>query len=652
MKVKLVFPPAWQATKQYASLPCLAAYMRANGIDVEQYDVNLELFDTIISEEYLTQCLKELKAMEEKPEQIELMEYLCRNVEACKATIRSEAAMDMEVYRSCAAFLKVTMHMINLVWGKEENIGFGNYSFRGYYNADGNSICNCVRDIRSGKISSRLEKLLRLQIPALAEGTGLLGLSVTTSCQLIPSVLIAAMCKQYNPQIKIVMGGALATRWALKTEVLRPLFEFIDYFSFYEGEYPLTVLTRYLEGNARLEDAPAVAYLKDGEIVLNPPMEKQLSMDELPTPEYSKKYLGRYFSPTPIVTLFTSRGCYWNRCAFCDHAAVYQDCYRVRKTEKILDDIETCVREYGARFIDINDEAISAPIMRSLSQGILDRGLNVIWRNDARLDGVLDAQTLQLAHKAGLRMLYFGLESYNDRVLKLMNKGIHKENVLPIIKAASEAGIWTLVYIIRGFPTETAEEFGDTARFIYENRQYINIAETTRFSVSTYSDVSLHPEKYGIAPTDIEHMDLAAQKIYVPDETSSLTDPATEKYLELIRQCREKYATHLIRILFMDGLLSLRKREQAGERFVVSMFTPLFSKNGDTSYLLGNHSQKSLTRKMQTDLVKLLTVINREKALTSIYDAFSSEFGIDRGEAEATLLALTNAKLISDSWLM
>ena len=48
----------------------------------------------------------------------------------------------------------------------------------------------------------------------------------------------------------------------------------------------------------------------------------------------------------------------------------------------------------------------------------------------------------------------------------------------------------------------------------------------------------------------------------------------------------------------------------------------------------------------------MLTVINREKALPSIYEAFSSEFGIGQAEAEATLLALTNAKLISDSWLM
>ena len=54
MKIVLVFPPQWSPNLPPLSLPSLSAYLNANGYKVQQHDLNIEAYDTILSPEYLT----------------------------------------------------------------------------------------------------------------------------------------------------------------------------------------------------------------------------------------------------------------------------------------------------------------------------------------------------------------------------------------------------------------------------------------------------------------------------------------------------------------------------------------------------------------------------------------------------------------------
>ena len=62
MKTLLIFPPQWIPYRPYLSLPSLAAYLRQNGIDVEQRDFNIEAFDLMLSKDYLLGLESRLKA--------------------------------------------------------------------------------------------------------------------------------------------------------------------------------------------------------------------------------------------------------------------------------------------------------------------------------------------------------------------------------------------------------------------------------------------------------------------------------------------------------------------------------------------------------------------------------------------------------------
>jgi len=47
-----------------------------------------------------------------------------------------------------------------------------------------------------------------------------------------------------------------------------------------------------------------------------------------------------YLLPNPVLPILSSRGCYWKKCAFCDHFQNYSETYRARSAENIAAEIE------------------------------------------------------------------------------------------------------------------------------------------------------------------------------------------------------------------------------------------------------------------------------------------------------------------------
>ncbi len=579
MKIKLIFPPAWEIKSPYPSLPCLAGYLRAQGEDVEQVDLNLEVFDKIFSKEYFSDFVQEAKEREFSDSWINICEYLRDNIDQCKATLRSEKALEPSVYRSCMEFVRNCIFVLRQLWDNER-LSFSSYSFRGYARSNSKEVLRFTEDVMQGRLQSRLKEILEPFVQELVRDANVVGLSVSSDCQILPAFLIAAMCKDAKPSLKIVMGGSLVTRWYKTPEVLVKMFRYVDFFSFHEGEKSLAQLMRCLRGEAEITDVPSLGYLADDKVIVNPSGES-IAMDELPTPLYDEKNLHRYFSPAPVLTLYTCRGCYWNKCAFCDHAAIYQDCFRKRSLELIINDIETCVNKYGTKYIAFNDEAITAPMLRKLSNEIISRGIDIRWRNDARFDKALDEATLSLAYKAGLRVLFFGLESYNERVLNLINKGIKLEWVEPVLRASKAAGIFNHVYLIEGFPTETQAEFEDTLNFAHRNLKFIDNICITPFLCSRFSRVAQHPKDYNVNVWDEKDSDLSPNcGVSMEDNGEGYTfhqrldsghnvNASGAEFLDVY--------SNTAAVVFSDHLIHCSNRRKQGEETLFEFGTALYS---------------------------------------------------------------------------
>ena len=148
-------------------------------------------------------------------------------------------------------------------------------------------------------------------------------------------------------------------------------------------------------------------------------------------------------------------GCSWNKCAFCEMYAQKQ--FRVKSFDTVKEEIEA-VANQGIRikkvFLADGDAMV-------LSANKLIRILNEINSN---LDGIRRvsayARPKDIASKtveeliglkeAGLDLLYVGIESGDDEVLKRVNKGETYESTVAGLKKAKEAGIKLSVMILNG----------------------------------------------------------------------------------------------------------------------------------------------------------------------------------------------------------
>ena len=178
--------------------------------------------------------------------------------------------------------------------------------------------------------------------------------------------------------------------------------------------------------------------------------------------------------------------------------------------DKVLFDINNYIDEYNVRYINFRDEAMSPSGLLGLSNRLIEDGADIKWSTDARLDRGLTYDILKTAHKAGLSILFFGLESINNRVIKLMNKGTHVDVSKRILTDAKMVGIGAHCFFICGFPTETIEEYQETVDFVIRNKDIIACQGCSEFSLGKHSPIAKEPEKYKIRILDKDYPDSAS----------------------------------------------------------------------------------------------------------------------------------------------
>ena len=515
MKTKLVFPGFWTCSAPYLSLPSLTAFLRMHGKDVEQIDLNLEFTDRILSKDFLDYCLHKYEDIVEIDDQQvvpyldAIGKYVCENIEEQKNIMRSNEALDILVYEKCCYFIAMAFSIINAAFPGE---AVDHYTYDSTYDRDSfSSILKCAQDAYSESTGSLVQLLTSYYIDDLIDGADLIGISLTGINQIIPSFVLAGMIKKKNPAIKIVLGGSIPTRWFADRNNLPNIFEFVDYVIVNEGEVPIVALVDYLEGRSSIQDVPQLFYLNDNkEITYNNLPISNPEICALPTPVFNKADIGRYLSPVPSLPLLGCRGCYWCKCTFCDHSFVYNNDYRPANVDKVLFDINNYIDEYNVRYINFHDEAMTPSGLLGLSNRLIEDGADIKWSTDARLDRGLTYDILKTAHKAGLSILFFGLESINNRVIKLMNKGTHVDVSKRILTDAKMVGIGAHCFFICGFPTETIEEYQETVDFVIRNKDIIACQGCSEFSLGKHSPIAKEPEKYKIRILDKDYPDSAS----------------------------------------------------------------------------------------------------------------------------------------------
>ncbi len=291
----------------------------------------------------------------------------------------------------------------------------------------------------------------------------------------ITTTLYSAMsflkfAKQVRPEAVTIIGGVHPTLSPLETLASCPE---IDYAVLGEGEETVVDLLSHLEASAdRSGDnrIQGIGYLRNGEFVKTENRPLIQNLDDLPMPEHSlfsvgsRRYrfpaIGPLFLRSPAWGVEYTRGCEFD-CKFCVKPKLWRLTLRYRSEQNVVDELEVLTKKYGiiSGQLFANDIFARRERLEELIVEMEKRRLDYNFVTFGRADTVAkNKDLLPRLVKAGLVMLWVGVESLEQKILDHVAKGTTADANKEALVACEEAGIPVLgPNYMFGFPQHTVD---------------------------------------------------------------------------------------------------------------------------------------------------------------------------------------------------
>jgi anaerobic magnesium-protoporphyrin IX monomethyl ester cyclase len=579
MKVSLLFPPTWHPSQPYLSLPSLTGFLAQGGVpDVSQRDLGIELLDRVVTQSYGAELYQELVDKQHTLEQgrtgetgpgsaehlarvvesLDRFPYLIDRIEPAKETLRGEGFYDLESYKESLFLIDKWLEVLSTLYFPTRltvvDNQFGNYSI--YSSKD---LMKIIRD-ESQNPYIRLFREHFVQ-SIVGDQPDLIGVSITATSQIIPGLTLCRLIKEAAPNIHLTIGGSIFTRLVDNVRRCPSLFDLTDDIIVFEGETALLELVNQLAGKKDFSKVPNLIYRQNGKITVNQPFYSE-NINQLPAPNYDGFPLGLYLSPEPVLPVQFSRGCYYKDCAFCALTLDHQN-FRQKEPGRTVEELKWLKQRYGAQHFFFTDECFALSPTKRLCQQIIDKKLDIKWTCEMRFEKHLTRELLASMRDAGCLKIVFGLESFNQRVMDFMKKGIKQEWVRRIADDCVDLEIAVHCYIIVGFPTEKEEEARETMNFIVGNERlhgsYGFSCQPCLFDLEKEAPIMSDPGSYGIRRImrpSAEDLSLGffyeVSEGMTPDEAERLYQHVYEKVSEVVCELPFNYS-------MADGLLYIAR---------------------------------------------------------------------------------------------
>jgi len=525
MKVELVFPPFWgDPGVPHVAVPALVSYLNLNGHNARQWDLNLDALYYFFDDRTLAWAADTVRARLRDRADSAFDADCARLIAASMRAnhVRAQIPGALSVFDDVDAF----SDMEALAWAKDilnmalDLVGaahhparlelFRYFGFEGRFSYESSAHLLAALDHPDENPFVRFYEKERVVERITDRGAKLYGFSISNQVQLLPTLALARMIRQADPEARIVLGGNIITRIREFIVDAPALFDLVDYWVVYEGEDPLLHLVNALETGGDLAKVPNLVFrAEDGRIVSTNHRTGKM-VNKVGPPDFDGLKLDQYFMPGVILP-YTSAvgGCYWRRCTFCEITGGYSDVFQSRQFDKIVADLDHLCKRYGTNYIYLTDEAQSPERLVRMSDGILKAGLDIRWMAMAKVDSKFKPASFTRIFEAGCRVLMFGVESTSQKVLKQMLKGTSPKAYRMVLGDSHDAGIWTHGFFMFDFPTESKEQGLETVQFIDKERTSLDSIGSSRFELGLLTPVFMEPGKYGVeVHPNPEHEDL------------------------------------------------------------------------------------------------------------------------------------------------
>jgi anaerobic magnesium-protoporphyrin IX monomethyl ester cyclase len=272
-----------------------------------------------------------------------------------------------------------------------------------------------------------------------------------------PALKCLKLIKQVSPRTVTVVGGPHPS---IETAELESEKE-IDHIITGEGEISFTELLQNVE---KATVSPRV-------IKGVPPQE----LDELP---FADRELFRdHEFPLPVegfeapfVTVIAGRGCKYN-CNFCQPAErlIFGAKVRRRSPANIIRELEFLRDKFAFKSVMFHDDCITEDRgwVMEFCRLYTAKGFMQPFACQSRADIICaNEDMVALMAQSGLKLMFIGFESGNQRVLNFLRKGVKVEQNYKAAEICRKYGVHIWANYMLGIPTETREEAMDTVRMM------------------------------------------------------------------------------------------------------------------------------------------------------------------------------------------
>lgn len=484
MRIALIFPTGTDPRSPHLALPCLAAVLRKAGIDTELIDLDIDGLLSVLKPNFITEAgarlrksskasgkedagLRRLLGLSEVlPDRVTDALAILHDRESFYDPIKFQTARDtifdcLDLI-SAASTAQVRYNIFPIGYEVE---GIDIHSLKDLIKVTADPTANLFADYWEASVFPNLQ----------TRTPDLIGITITNRQQIIPGLMLARQLRQRGHFV--VIGGTVYTKFATQLAKLPAFFEyFADGVVVYEGETALLELVTQLQAERDFSKVPNYLYLENGSVRFTQNYVEDLSL--LPTPDFTGLPLHGYLTPEPVLPLIFGKGCYFNRCKFCDIPYINhisKKSYRIRPLELIAADILDLHRLFNCRHFEFTDEALSAKLLEGLADALPPyQDHRFCFVGYARLEPSFTLRCCQKLAQMGMKKLFFGLESGAQETLDHMDKGIRVTDVPTVLKNCSDAGIYFHIFSIVGFPEESENSARKTCRFFQENNSIID----------------------------------------------------------------------------------------------------------------------------------------------------------------------------------
>lgn len=480
MKLLLLTPPLLQPNTPYPATMHLMGFLKSVGADVEQRDLSIKVVRDILIE-YGDETTEEILEFLGGPSPVEEKIEASAHIEALASCIRRKV---------------------------DRNFGFSRYAEK---------LCTAVS--RFSTLEKRVEKRgvmdahLERRIDEAMKETSpdVVGVTCPFPGTLIGAFKTARYIKSSYPGVKVVLGGGYVSTELRQMKTRRP-FEYFDSIIYDEGYAPLAAMLG-------IENAQVPAFIA--------PSYDGIDWDEYFDIVQNDNFVTGLWSSGKWVKLIMSRGCYWGKCAFCDVKLPYIGSFMMPDAKEIVDAVESLLalfpenpsqRNMALEGVHFVDEAMPPRLISKMCDEILSRGLQFEWWGNIRFDSAFTPALARKMASAGCICVTGGLECANDRLLKLMNKGITCASAEKVLENFFASGIAVHAYLMYDFPTQTRAEMRGAERYVKSlaARGLIQSVFWHRFALTVHSPIAREPERFSLRILPYKS-DFAVNEIpYVP----------------------------------------------------------------------------------------------------------------------------------------